>query len=84
MFSLHIPNAVRAIAELASSFHNADGSVAIDGFYDDVRPLTAEEKADIAAVNYKSDDAFMVEAGITEITGEDLPFGEERCLRHRV
>jgi acetylornithine deacetylase/succinyl-diaminopimelate desuccinylase-like protein len=65
-----VPNAVRAIAELATSFHNADGSVAIEGFYDDVRPLSDEEKADIAAVDYKSDDAFIAEAGITEITGE--------------
>jgi acetylornithine deacetylase/succinyl-diaminopimelate desuccinylase-like protein len=66
-----VPNAVRAIAELAASFHNADGSVAIEGFYDDVRPLTDEEKADIAAVNYKGDADFIAEAGITEITGED-------------
>jgi acetylornithine deacetylase/succinyl-diaminopimelate desuccinylase-like protein len=66
-----VPNAVRAIAELASSFHNADGSVAVDGFYDDVRPLTDEERADIAAVDYKSDEQFIAEAGITEITGED-------------
>ncbi len=66
-----VPNAVRAIAELATTFHNADGSVAVAGFYDDVRPLSDEEKADIAAVDYKSDEKFIAEAGITEITGED-------------
>jgi acetylornithine deacetylase/succinyl-diaminopimelate desuccinylase-like protein len=66
-----VPNAVRAIAELATSFHNPDGSVAVAGFYDDVRPLTEEEKADIAAVDYKSDEQFVAEAGITQITGEE-------------
>ena len=61
-----VPNAVRAIAELATTFHNADGSVAVAGFYDDVRPLSDEEKADIAAVDYKSDEKFIAEAGITK------------------
>ena len=28
-----VPNAVRAIAQLTASFHNPDGSVAIDCFY---------------------------------------------------
>lgn len=65
-----VPNAVRAIAQLASTFHNPDGSVAVEGFYEDVRPLTAEERADIAAVTYKSDEEFMQEAGITAIVGE--------------
>jgi len=65
-----VPNAVRAIAHLAASFHNDDGSVAVDGFYDDVRPLTDEEKADIAAAPGKSDQEFMTEAGVTAIVGE--------------
>ena len=65
-----VPNAVRAIAQLASTFHNPDGSVAVEGFYDDVRPLTEEERSDIAAVAYKSDEEFMNEAGITAIVGE--------------
>ena len=42
-----VPNAVRAIAGWPLSFHNPDGSVAVEGFYDDVRPLTDEEKADM-------------------------------------
>jgi len=66
-----VPNAVRAIAHLAASFHNDDGSVAVEGFYDDVRPLTDEEKADIAAVKTKSDDEFMEEAGVSAIVGEE-------------
>ncbi len=67
-----VPNAVRAIAQLAASFHNPDGSVAVKGFYDDVRPLTDEERADIAAVaEGGNDERFMEEAGITAILGEE-------------
>ncbi len=66
-----VPNAVRAIAHLAASFHNPDGSIAVEGFYDDVRPLTDEERADIAAVQAKSDEAFMEEAGVSAIVGEE-------------
>ncbi len=66
-----VPNAVRAIAQLAASFHNPDGSVAIEGFYDDVRPLTDEERADIAAVAESGNDTqFMEEAGVSAIVGE--------------
>jgi len=66
-----VPNAVRAIAQLAASFHNPDGSVAVEGFYDDVRPLTDEERADIAAVAESGNDTqFMEEAGVSAIIGE--------------
>jgi acetylornithine deacetylase/succinyl-diaminopimelate desuccinylase-like protein len=66
-----VPNAVRAIVELAATFHNPDGSVAVEGFYDDVRPLTEEERADIAAAPAKSDEEFMEEAGVTAVVGEE-------------
>ncbi len=66
-----VPNAVRAIAHLAASFPNPDGSIAVEGFYDDVRPLTDEERADFAAVQAKSDEAFMEEAGVSAIVGEE-------------
>jgi acetylornithine deacetylase/succinyl-diaminopimelate desuccinylase-like protein len=43
-----VPNANQVMAKLAASFHTADGQVAIDGYYDRVVPLTAEDRADIA------------------------------------
>jgi acetylornithine deacetylase/succinyl-diaminopimelate desuccinylase-like protein len=43
-----VPNANQVIGKLAASFHTADGKIAIDGFYDDVMPLTSEDRADIA------------------------------------
>lgn len=37
-------NPNRALVELLSSLHDQDGHVTIPGFYDDVRPITEEEK----------------------------------------
>ena len=37
------PNPAQAIAELVASFHNADGSIAVEGFLDGIEKPTAEE-----------------------------------------
>jgi hypothetical protein len=58
--------------------HNDDGSVAIPGFYDDVRELTAEERKQIAEVPWDNVDW-------AEETGSTLPWGEDGyTLRERV
>lgn len=44
-----VPNANQVMAKLAATFHTPDGAVAIDGFYDDVVPLSEEDRAEIAA-----------------------------------
>ena len=41
MYGATVPNALQAMAKLATSFHHPDGRVAIEGFYDDVVELTA-------------------------------------------
>ncbi len=43
------PNPIMLLTELISSMRAGDGEVLVDGFYDQVRSLTAEEKAAIAA-----------------------------------
>lgn len=64
-----VPNAVQVLVQLASSFHDATGRVAVDGFYDAVRELLPEERAEIAATPH--DDAqFMEEAGVSTLWGE--------------
>ena len=47
------PNAVQALIQLAATFHTPDGRVAVEGFYDKVRDLTPEERAEIAAVPFE-------------------------------
>jgi acetylornithine deacetylase/succinyl-diaminopimelate desuccinylase-like protein len=44
------PNPALELARLLASMKDGDGRVLVAGFYDDVRPLTEEERAAIAAV----------------------------------
>lgn len=64
-----VPNAIQVLTQLAATFHTAEGKVAVDGFYDDVRELSAEERAEIASYP-QSDEAFMAEAGVDGLWGE--------------
>lgn len=64
-----VANAARATAAVAASFHDANGRVAIEGFYDRVRPITEQEAADIEAVPF-DEAAFFASIGATVATGE--------------
>ncbi|MGD9711184.1 MAG: dipeptidase [Thermomicrobiales bacterium] len=79
-----VPNAVQVLVQLAASFHKPDGTVAVEGFYDDVRPLTAREKQAIAAIT-QDDETFLAEAGTLGLWGEPgfTPL-ERRWLRPTV
>ncbi|KIL41777.1 peptidase M20 [Gordoniibacillus kamchatkensis] len=64
-----VPNALHALTALLNSFHSDDGKVAVAGFYDTVRPLSAEERASLAKVGI--DEAkIRTELGLTELYGE--------------
>ena len=65
-----IRNPATAISELVASVHDAGGKIAIDGFYDDVRPLENWEREMWAKVPGASDD------DILSVTGSPSPFGE--------
>jgi acetylornithine deacetylase/succinyl-diaminopimelate desuccinylase-like protein len=45
-----VPDPVMALCRLLASLTNPDGSIAIAGIADNVRPLTAQEKKDIASL----------------------------------
>ena len=64
-----VANAAQAVAKLAATFHDADGRVLVDGFYDDVIDLTALDKAEIAAAA-QTDESLLGEAGVFAILGE--------------
>jgi len=55
-----IPNPAQRLASLLASMKDDNGRVTVDGFYDSVAPLTADEKAMIAAV--PDDSAQMLRA----------------------
>jgi acetylornithine deacetylase/succinyl-diaminopimelate desuccinylase-like protein len=46
-----IHNAAQAIAEIVAQLHDANGIVTVPGFYDDVKALSAEERAELAKTN---------------------------------
>lgn len=62
-------NSARAVAEIISSLYNKDGSVAVEGFYDNVVPITAAEKEMIKKIPYDPA-AEMKELGSTAEVGE--------------
>lgn len=69
MYGASVPNAARAIAKLVSTFHDDDGRVTVAGFYDDVKDLSPEDRAEIATP--PDDDAeIQSQAGVRELIGE--------------
>jgi acetylornithine deacetylase/succinyl-diaminopimelate desuccinylase-like protein len=69
MFGATVPNAVQAMVQLAATFHDADGRVQVEGFYDAVHDLTPEERAEIAEVPF-DEQAFAGDIGLDELWGE--------------
>lgn len=47
-YGAYMPNAVQVLVKLASTFHDADGKVLVEGFYDRVLELTQAERDEIA------------------------------------
>jgi len=64
-----IANALHAMAELVASLHRPDGSVAVDGFYDDVKALPDAERREIRELPF-DEDRFLAEVGAPALVGE--------------
>lgn len=62
-------NPIHALTRLMASLHHPDGRVAVESFYDNVRELSAEEKAYFKAVPY-GDAELALDLGIREVFGE--------------
>lgn len=69
MYGAAVPNAVQTLVQLASTFHTGDGRVAVEGFYDTVRDLTARERTEFAEIPF-SEAEFKTEAGVETLWGE--------------
>lgn len=64
-----VPNAIHALVRLLDSMRGPDGKILVEGFYDQVRELSAEERENIARLNF--DLAKLKEqAGVTDEFGE--------------
>ncbi len=63
-----ICNPIHELAAMLAGLHDKDGSVAVPGFYDRVREVTAEERAQTAAVPF-SEEEFLTETGASAVFG---------------
>lgn len=64
-----VHNPAQVLCELIAGMHDANGRVTLPGFYDSVRPLSAEERAEMALL--PMDDAFYMEqTGVPALYGE--------------
>jgi len=64
-----IRNPAHVLAELLASMHDADGRIAVDGFYDDVADLTDDERAAIARVPFDEEE-YLDNLGLEATFGE--------------
>ena len=64
-----VQNPIHALAEVLASFRDQEGTIAIEGFYDNVRPLLDEEREAYQALGFNEDE-LKEEIGVTELFGE--------------
>jgi acetylornithine deacetylase/succinyl-diaminopimelate desuccinylase-like protein len=64
-----IVNPINALARMVASLHHPDGRVAIEGFYDEVRPLPERTKAQWTGLGFDEAE-FLGAAGVKDGFGE--------------
>ena len=69
IFGGKTPNADVALAQIITSLYNKDGSVAVEGFYNNVLPLSAAEREMIKKVPYNAAEDMKL-LGTTAETGD--------------
>lgn len=76
-----IQNPLHAIAEVVASFHDAAGRVTVDGFYDGVVELTAEERAALNATPWNEEEE-REKVGVPAYHGDpDYTVREQTSIR---
>jgi len=64
-----VANPLHAMATIIASLHESDGRVAVAGFYEAVRELSADERAALAALPY-DERAYLAQVGAPAAFGE--------------
>ena len=72
-----IQNPIHALTQLLGSLRRADGTVAVEGFYDDVVEFSAEERTAIARVPFDGDE-YLEQLSLQEEFGEPGYTNRER------
>ncbi len=72
-----VHNPAQVLTELIAKMHDANGHITLPGFYDSVRPISEQERADFARL--PNDDAhYLEEAGVPALWGEEGFISAER------
>jgi acetylornithine deacetylase/succinyl-diaminopimelate desuccinylase-like protein len=69
MFGGAVKNPLNALSQILASLHDEQGKVAIEGFYDDVKPLEDWERAEFAKLPF-DEHKFMSDLGVQQLAGE--------------
>jgi len=69
VFGGSVHNPAQALCELIAGMHDAHGRVTLPGFYDKVRVLTDDERAELARLP-ESDDDWLTMTGVPQLHGE--------------
>jgi acetylornithine deacetylase/succinyl-diaminopimelate desuccinylase-like protein len=64
-----IANPIHALVRILDSMRDGDGRIAVNGFYDDVRPLADEERAQLGRIPFDSAD-YLKKLGAVALFGE--------------
>lgn len=78
IFGGAVVNPANSLAQLIAGMHDADHRVTLPGFYDDVRPLSEEERKDLADLP-QADQWWSKQAGVEELDGETGYSATERA-----
>jgi acetylornithine deacetylase/succinyl-diaminopimelate desuccinylase-like protein len=71
------PNAIHALTHILDSMRDSEGRILVEGFYDDVRPLTDEDRAEIAKYPFDEMD-YRLKTGVKAFFGEPEFTPQER------
>lgn len=72
-----VRNPIHALSALVAGMHDGDGRVTLPGFYDSVRPLSAKEQSEMAALP-RDDAAYLRDSGAPALWGEPGYLAAER------
>jgi acetylornithine deacetylase/succinyl-diaminopimelate desuccinylase-like protein len=64
-----VQNPIHALATIIAGLHDEEGRITVPGFYDDVRPVTEDDRAKIAAIPFDAD-AYKERLGVNALFGE--------------
>jgi acetylornithine deacetylase/succinyl-diaminopimelate desuccinylase-like protein len=64
-----VANPLHGLAQIIASLHTPEGAVAVDGFYDGIKPLSDERRRELAEVSF-DDEQWRGQLGVPELFGE--------------